>query len=135
MQETPQFRNIFVKNVVCNGAEKAIFVRGLPEMNVKNIVLQDMVLQAEEGLDMTEASNFSLRNIRLITKNTDPVLNIHNSNNIVVDNIDYKAGANLLLNVSGEKSKGIIVSKTDTGKAAKKLTATYGASEAAVEMR
>lgn len=134
-EATPQFQNFVVKNIVCNGAAKAIFVRGLPEMNVKNIVLQDMVLQANEGLDMTEGSNISLKNIRLITKNTDPVLNIHNSNNIALDNIDYKAGANVFLNVSGEKSKGITVSKTDTGKASKKFTATYGANESAVEMK
>ena len=33
-------QNIYIKNVVANGAEKAIFVRGLPEMNVKNIVMK-----------------------------------------------------------------------------------------------
>jgi hypothetical protein len=37
--------------------------------------------------------------------------------------------------VSGEKSKGILITKTNTGKALKKLTATYGANEAAVEMK
>ncbi|MDQ3683830.1 MAG: glycoside hydrolase family 28 protein, partial [Bacteroidota bacterium] len=45
-EETPQFKNIHITNVVADGADKAIFVRGLPEMNVKNIVMQDMVLQA-----------------------------------------------------------------------------------------
>src|SRR5437879_11697323 len=54
---TPQFKNFYIKNIICNGAEKAIFFRGLPEMNVQNVLLQDMVLQADEGLEMTEASN------------------------------------------------------------------------------
>lgn len=128
-EATPQFRNIYVKNVICNGAEKAIFVRGLPEMNVKNIVLEDMVLQAKEGLDMTEGSDITLRNIQVITKNTDPVLNIHNSRNIVLDKIGYNNDATLLLNVSGEKSKGIILSKTDANRAKKKFEFTYGANE------
>lgn len=128
-EATPQFRNIYVKNVICNGAEKAIFVRGLPEMNVKNIVLEDMVLQAKEGLDMTEGSDITLRNIQVITKNTDPVLNIHNSRNIVLDKIAYNNDAALLLNVSGEKSKGITLSKTDANRAKKKFEFTYGASE------
>jgi hypothetical protein len=52
-----------------------------------------------------------------------------------LEGIDYSAGSNVLINVSGEKSKGIVVTKTNTGKASKKLTATYGASEAAVEMK
>ena len=82
---------------------KAIFVRGLPEMNVKNIVLKDMVLQSKEGLDMTEGSGITLQNVKFITKNTDPVLNIHNSKNITLDNISYNNDANVLLNVSGRK--------------------------------
>jgi len=58
---TPQFQNFHIKNVVCNGAEKGIFVRGLPEMNVKNIVMEDMVIQANKGLDMTEGSDITLK--------------------------------------------------------------------------
>ena len=134
-EETPQFRNISVSNVVCNGAEKGVFVRGLPEMNIKNIQLTDMVLQAKEGLDMTEGDGIVLKNVNFHTKTTDPVLNIHNSKNISLENITYKTGAELLLNVSGAGSKSIVVSKTDTGKAKKKFTVTYGAAEGAVEIR
>src|SRR5688500_16001106 len=64
-EETPQFRNVYINNVVAYGAEKAIFVRGLPEMNVKGIVMQNMVIQAKIGLDMTEGSNITLRNVQL----------------------------------------------------------------------
>lgn len=134
-EETPQFKDIYITNVVCNNAEKAVFVRGLPEMNVKNIVLKDMVLRAKEGLDMTEGDGIVFKNVKFYTTNTDPVLNVHNSKNITLEGIDYSAGSNVLINVSGEKSKGIVVTKTNTGKASKKLTATYGASEAAVEMK
>ncbi|HEX8277301.1 MAG TPA: glycoside hydrolase family 28 protein [Segetibacter sp.] len=131
-EATPQFQNIFIKDVVCQGAQSAIFVRGLPEMNVKNVVLRNMVLQAKEGLDMTEGTGITLSNVRLITKNTDPVLNIHNSNNIVLDSISYNAEAEVLLNISGEKSKGIQLTKTDSGKAKKTVTFTNGALESAV---
>ena len=128
-EATPQFRKIYVKNVVCNGAAKAIFVRGLPEMNVKEIVLEDMVLQAAEGLDMTEGSNISLKNIQLITKNTNPVINIHNSKDIVLNKIGYKNGAELLLNVTGEKTRGLVLKETDTSKAKKKVAFGYGAEQ------
>jgi polygalacturonase len=134
-EETPQFKNIYVSNVVCNNAEKAVFIRGLPEMNVKNIVLKDMVLRAKEGLEMTEGDSIIFKNVKFYTTLTDPVLNVHNSKNITFEGIDYSAGSNVLINVSGEKSRGIVVSKTNTAKASKKVTATYGASEAAVEMK
>jgi polygalacturonase len=133
-EETPQFRNIYVNNVVAYGAEKAIFVRGLPEMNINNIVMQNMVIQAREGLDMTEGSNITLRNVQLLTKDTDPVLSIHNSQNITLDKITYRPEADLLLTVSGEKSKGIVVNGTDARKAKKGVEFSWGATEAALKM-
>ena len=98
-------------------------------MNVKEIVLEDMVLQAAEGLDMTEGSNISLKNIQLITKNTNPVMNIHNSKDIVLNKIGYKNGAELLLNVTGEKTRGLVLKETDTSKAKKKVEFSYGAEQ------
>jgi polygalacturonase len=131
---TPQFRNIYVNNVACDGAAKAIFVRGLPEMNVKNIVLQNMVLQADKGLDMTEGTDITLRNIRLITKESDPVMNVHNSRNITFDKIGFPA-ADLFLSVSGEKSTGLVLKETDTKKAKKGVTFVYGANEGALQIK
>jgi polygalacturonase len=128
-EETPVFRNVYVNNVVCDGAEKAIFVRGLPEMNVQSIFLENMTLQAKHGLDMTEGTGISLKNISLFTKDTDPVMNIHNSNNITLDGIRYNGNAELMLNVSGEKSKGITLIRTDHTAAKKGITFTYGATE------
>jgi polygalacturonase len=130
-EATPQFRNIFINDVVTNGAEKAIFVRGLPEMNVKNIVMENMVLQAKHGLDMTEGSGITLKNVKLLTSNTDPVMNIHNSKNIKLSGIDYANNADLLLNISGEKSSGITLEKTDKTKAKKAVEYSYGATSAA----
>jgi hypothetical protein len=131
---TPQFKDFYITNIVCNGASKAIFVRGLPEMNVKNIELSNMILQAREGLDMTEATGFTLKNIQLVTSNTQPVMNIHNSADITLDNIKYNNNAELLLNVSGEKSKGIKLTATDVKKAKKTVELNYGAPEGAVKI-
>jgi polygalacturonase len=131
-EETPQFRNFVITNVVCNGAEKAIFIRGIPEMNVENIVLKDMVLQAKHGLDMIEGTGITLRNVQLITNNTNPVMNIHNSQNITLDKVGY-ANAEVLLNVTGEKSKDILLSGTDVKNAKKGVEFGYGAKEGAVK--
>ncbi len=134
-EATPQFRNFYVQNVVCNGAEKAIFIRGIPEMNVKNVVLENMVLQAKKGIEITEGSNIQLKNIQLITEESDPVATIHNSQNIVVDNLTYPSGSSLLFSISGEKSKGIVVSKTDAMKAKSKAEFNFGANAGALVFR
>jgi polygalacturonase len=132
-EATPQFRNIYAKNIVCNGAAKAIFIRGLPEMNVRDIYLENMVLKTKEGLDCTEGSNIQLRNVQLLTDNTDPVMNIHNSKNIVLDNIGYNIDAAVLLNITGEKSEKIQLKNTNTTKAKKKAVFNYGANENILE--
>ncbi|RYY87955.1 MAG: glycoside hydrolase family 28 protein [Chitinophagaceae bacterium] len=130
-EETPQFRNMRITGVVCDGAEKAIFVRGLPEMAIKNIVLEDMVLAAKKGLDMTEGDGITIRNVRFVTSERNPVLNIHNSQNITLNKIQYEK-AELLLNVTGEKSERITVRDTDKTGATKGLELSYGARQGAV---
>ncbi|RYY40134.1 MAG: glycoside hydrolase family 28 protein [Chitinophagaceae bacterium] len=130
-EETPQFRNITINGVVCDGAEKGIFVRGLPEMAIKNIVLENMVLSAKKGLDMTEGDGITINNVRFITKDRNPVLNIHNSQNVTLNKIRYEK-AELLLNVTGEKSDRIMVRGTDKTPATKSLELSYGARAGAV---
>ncbi|HSU49663.1 MAG TPA: glycoside hydrolase family 28 protein, partial [Segetibacter sp.] len=34
-EETPKFQNFYIDSIVCSGAERGIFIRGLPEMSVK----------------------------------------------------------------------------------------------------
>jgi polygalacturonase len=131
-EATPQFRDFYINNVVCNGAEKAIFVRGLPEMSVKNVTMENMTIQSNKGLDMTEGSDITLKNVNLVTKDINPVMNIHNSRNITLNKISY-GNADLLLNVTGEKSSGIAVTATDASKAKKKVELSYGASNNAVK--
>ena len=130
-EETPQFRNFKINNVVANGAEKAIFIRGLPEMSVKNIVLQNMVLQSTHGLDMTEGNDISLINVQLLTTNTDPLLKVHNSKNISFDRVLFN-NVDLLLSISGEKSGNIKLKNTDASKAKEKIKFEFGATEKAL---
>jgi polygalacturonase len=134
-EATPQFKNFFVKDVVCDGAEKAIFIRGIPEMNVQNVYLKDMVLQAKQGIDFTEASGIHLNNIKLITKNTEPVARIHNSHDITLANISYPDNTKLLFDIQGEKAKNIVVSKTDVSKAEKQTEFNFGATDKALQIK
>ncbi len=134
-EATPQFRDFHISNIICNGAQQAIFVRGLPEMNIQDVYLENMVLQSKEGLNCTEATGLHLKNVKLITDNTNPVMNIHNSKDITLDNIGYKNGAELLLNVSGEKSSNIKLINTDASKAKNKVEFSYGASEKSLSIK
>ncbi|MGX5817883.1 glycoside hydrolase family 28 protein [Chitinophaga lutea] len=70
---TPQFRNFRIRNVTCDGAAKAVFIRGLPEMFIRGIYLEDMVLKADEGVEVTDAQQVTLKNVRVITPDKGPL--------------------------------------------------------------
>jgi polygalacturonase len=118
-EATPQFRNFYIKDVVANGAEKAIFFRGLPEMNIKNIHLENVTIQAKKGIEIIEAAGIFLKNVNVLTENTNPIVHVDNGTNINIDGLKYKDGSEQLFNLKGEKTKGIKISGTDVSKARK----------------
>lgn len=116
-EATPQFKDISIRNVVCHGAETGIFVRGLPEMNIKNIQMENVSIQSKIGFECVEGSDISLKNVSLYCDDKT-VVSIQDSNGVVLDNIQYKP-SEVLLKVSGERSKNIRLLNTDTKQATK----------------
>lgn len=128
-EATPQFRNFFIDSIVCVGASKAVFIRGLPEMNIANINMSNMVLQATKGIDCIEASNIGFKNVRLVTREAAPLINVLNSNTVSFDNILYNEKANHLLSLNGQRCKNIRLLNTDTSKLATPIKYGAGASK------
>jgi polygalacturonase len=93
---TPVFRDFFIHDIVCNGAEKAVFIRGLPEMPVKNIVLENATIQSSNGIEVGEASGIVFRNIRLYCTKTDPIVDVHDSHDIQFDKLVYRDSMNVM---------------------------------------
>ena len=118
-EATPQFRNFYIKDVVANGAEKAIFFRGLPEMNIKNIQLENVTIKSNKGIEIIEASGIALKNVNVITNDTKPVVRVQNGTAININGLQYKSGADLLFDITGEKTKDVKVTGTDVSKAKK----------------
>jgi polygalacturonase len=123
-EATPQFKNFYIKDVVANGAEKAIFFRGLPEMNIKDIHLENVTIQSKKGIEIIEASNIFLKNVKVITNDTNPVVHVQNGSNININGLQYKNGAELLFDITGEKTKALKITGTDVSKA--KKTSAFG---------
>lgn len=115
-EATPQFRDFYVDNVVCVGAERALEVRGLPEMSIKGIHLQNLSFKTNKGIDITEGEGISLKNVYLDCKDTSPLFNLNNSRDVTLDNITY-AHADVLFKVMGKRAARISVSNTKTDKA------------------
>jgi polygalacturonase len=125
-EATPAFRNFYVNNVVCNGAEKALMIRGLPEMSIKGIHIENGTFKTSNGIDIIEAQNISIKNVRLETKNNGPLIIIQNGNSIALDKITF-TNAQVLLKISGKKSAQVQLLNTDASKAKNKVEFGPGA--------
>ncbi|TKC06734.1 glycoside hydrolase family 28 protein [Pedobacter polaris] len=132
-EETPIFRDFHITDVVCDGASKAVFIRGLPEMSISNITLDNMTIKAKEGIDIQEAKNIKLTNVNLITSDTDPLINIQNGNVIEFKNINYNS-AQLLFRISGDRNSAIKSSGLDATKAKAKSEFLAGADEKTLQI-
>ncbi|RZM30277.1 MAG: glycoside hydrolase family 28 protein [Pedobacter sp.] len=124
--ETPIFRDFHISNIVCDGALKAIFIRGLPEMNISDIFMDHINIQASEGVDIQEAKNIQLTDVQIHSKDNNPLFSIQNGNMIGLSNISFDK-ADLLFRISGETSGKIVLMSTDVGKAKEKAIFTNGA--------
>jgi len=57
---TPQFKNIFIDNVVAKGAETGLLIRGLPEMPIHHIELNNIDIESNQGYRVIEAQDIIL---------------------------------------------------------------------------
>jgi polygalacturonase len=131
-EATPQFRNIYINNVACNGADKALMIRGLPEMNIKGIHLENISLKTNKGVEITEGKDITLKNFYVESKATKPLINIVNSNGVKFDNLRYGANTDQLFNIAGKRSGNIQVINSDVLKAKTKAEFKSGAESKAL---
>jgi len=107
-EETPQFKNISIKNVNCKGAMLGIQLQGLPEMNLENVSLEDITMEADQGLVCNDATNVRIKNLTLLTKKT-PVADFNSSRDVVIDGLRTTAGAFPMIQVSGVSAGRTII--------------------------
>ena len=105
-EETPQFRDIFIRDIHCKGALQAIFLQGLPEMNLENIQLENINMEATSGLTCIDANHIRIKNLALVTKKM-PVADLKNCRNITFDGLKCGSGSLPLFHVSGAKTENV----------------------------
>jgi len=72
-EETPVFKDFYINDIVCDGAARAIFIRGLPEMNITGIHLENMMIRAKAGIEIQEAKNVYQKNINIVIEHDKTV--------------------------------------------------------------
>ncbi len=79
-EETPQFRDIHIANVICRGARGAITLQGLPEMPLRNITLKNVAITAERGVAVTDAEGITFEQVRVEHRTGPPMQTVRVKN-------------------------------------------------------
>lgn len=88
-EETPIFKDIHISNVYCNGAGRAVFFNGLPEMPIQNISIRNMVVtNAREGIVINQVAQVNMENINIETSD-DSVIQLENTTGITINGEKY----------------------------------------------
>jgi len=106
--ETPQFKNISMKNITCKGAAQAIYLEGLPELNLENLSLENVDIEADKGLECHDVTGLTIKGLRLNTLKV-PAVVITNSMNIEIEKLDVPEDQKQLIDISGAVSKNITI--------------------------
>jgi len=115
-EETPLFRNINIKNVTCRGAMQALYLQGLPELNLQKLTLENINIKADNGLICSDADGLTVKGLKLRT-NIDPVLRFLNCKNIRIEKLDIEGEGDALIEINGNKTGNIsIASVSDKSK-------------------
>ncbi len=64
-ETTPEFRDIYVKNIVCKGAARAMYFNGIPEKYISNINIEDFKVYSHLGADLRYANGIKLKNVEV----------------------------------------------------------------------
>jgi hypothetical protein len=133
-EETPQFRDIYIEDVICREARQAVLLQGLPEMPIRGIHLRNVSLTAGTGMLWMDAEDITVDNVEIANRR-GPVLTLFNTKNSTINHLQYTAGAEVAIRVQGVGNSGIVVSNTNLKAAAKDLILADEASASAVNVK
>lgn len=113
-EETPVFRNIFVKNLISRNARRAMLFNGLPEMKINNIQIEDINITAQYGAELSNSKDIVFKNVHIVPQNGSALI-LKDVENFISENftypsglekpIDLKQNGNSNISISGKKYK------------------------------
>lgn len=110
-ETTPSFRNIFIKNIICTNARRAMYFNGLPEMNITNINVENATISATYGAELSESDGINFKNVKIISAKT-PALLLNNVKNFKLLEFIYPESMKEVVKIKGKNTKNIQLPET-----------------------
>lgn len=93
-ETTPQFRDIFIRDIVCSGAARAMYFNGIPEKNIENIVVENCEIVSEKGADLRYSTGVILKDVK-ITQSEGEGFSIANCRDVVIEDCEDASGKDI----------------------------------------
>ncbi len=87
-EETPIFRDITLKDIVCQGASTAVLMNGLPEQPLSGLRIIGLQARSDKGIVGRYVESLVLERIHLQT-DKDQELHLHHCHNVRIDGAAY----------------------------------------------
>lgn len=75
-EDIPEFKNIYMKNIVCQGCGQAIQVDGLKQLPIHDLYFENVNIVARQGIRCQMAEDIHLKDVT-ITKENDSSIVVH----------------------------------------------------------
>lgn len=98
-EETPEFRNIHISGINCQGANRALQVLGLPEMPVNGLELTNSVFRSDRGINCLFANDVKIMDVTVITNN-QPTMILHNVIGAEISSVEGNKDQQILIDGS-----------------------------------
>lgn len=104
--DTPCFRNIHISDVICQDAEQAMLLNGLPEMNIRDVDICRCFLKARKGMQINETDNLDMDHLILDVEDSC-VVSFNNAKHINISHMFARNGNKFY--VTGSRNQDIQV--------------------------
>ncbi len=105
-ETTPTFRNIYISNIVCQKARRAMYFFGLPEHHIDNINISNVSIHSKLGAEINESSNIKLHNVSIYPEEA-PALKLRNVNGVDVQDFNTNNKHEVIFDISGKRTANI----------------------------
>lgn len=105
-ETTPVFKNIHISNIIAKNSNKAMNFNGLPEMNISDINIENVIIVSKLGAELSDARDINFKNVSIYSEEA-PSLHLNNVQNMKVTDFKYSAFIDNVVKIEGDKSENI----------------------------
>lgn len=90
-ETTPQFKDIYIRDIICSGAARAMYFNGIPEKNIENIVVENCEIVSDRGADLRYSTGVVLRDVK-VTQQDGSAFSVANCTDVRIQGCTDAAG-------------------------------------------